>query len=963
MAAAIVLWAASVVVNRLLSDMETIEQAEAEEARKKLEQKNWIDNLQPGKLAPIGAKVPTVFGAKIVPCRLVKQTEAETLAGLAVGDSPVWRKSGLYIFADAVDGVRMFYQKTAENKAILMPLGDNTYREREILAEVGHEPGVGREPSQAYNRQPLFFEINPIDGTFSGRYGHFPKVRTVGVSLGNKSVVNRSITLYEDTDFDGVNDQVVEVKGVSIAQSTSTSFTIFPQGMQSGSALPTKPFVSYRWQGDKEGALTSQDGTYIFVQEDYSTSKHYYPETSWSVNAPEAGDSEEEYQTRDTNAYEELACINIASVNTVGEGGGYTADSGYYVLAERRSVTGLVSSDTRALDSFQAEQKIVYSLLDGYVAYPGDLIGANPAIVMAEILTNTVWGMSTPEAEIDIDSFVEAASILYTENIFINTAVADGDYETILDECANVAEAIIYVSRTTGLITLALLRENQWVDKEFDDTSITSIATMTATRSDEVPKSVAIRYSDDSNMDMVTYVNSNSIGSMSDITLDMPYVNDSSVADKILVRNSRLLTAKSVRATVKVPSGSASDVDPGDVVKFGSVTLGVPTGEYRVLGVADGKADNGEVTLTLVTDTWGNAATPYYVRTEERLNNISAYALPTPSAEAQGATYLEMSNRLGEITDLNSMVTRPFISVMAASPSANHSHFKVPGFSSPDNSAKARFALWGNLANAILASDNSIAVDGLGFLPQFDSIMYIGAEMVQVYGYSENTAGVTSILVRRGCHDTVPVSHLADVRVMQLMLPNNTGVYWMSNLAPVPPVQPPSEYKVITGLFSGEVLSDSEAQYYQWNPVEGNRSTKPPTPVNVRVNGNSYPNTISGDVTISWSHRQHTDDFKSLTPKHFLSLDGTSGGNFYKVTFVMDGGTFTDTTTALGYVVLEANLIAANGGTAPTFIDLTIEGINPSNGSLSWQKYEYSITYGTGLGQGWGFDWGSNWGD
>lgn len=959
---AIVLWAASVVVNRLLSDMETIEQQEAEESRRAEERKNWVENLQPGKLAPIGAKVPTVFGAKIVPCRLVKQTAAETLAGLAIGDAPVWRRSGLYIFADSVDGVRMFYQKAEEAKGVLLPLGDNLYREREVLAEVGHEPGVGREPSEAYNRRPLFFEIDPTDGTFSGRYGHFPKVRTVGVSLGNKSVANRNITTYEDTDFDGVNDQVVEVKGVSIAQSTSTSFTIFPQGMLGGSALPTKPFISYRWQGDKEGTLTNQDGTYIFVQEDYSTSKHYYPETSWSVNAPEAGDSEEEYQARDTNAYEELACINIASVNKVGEGGGYTSDSGYYVLAERRSVTGLIGSDSRALDSFQLEQKVVFSLLEGYIAYPGDLIGANPAIVMAEILTNTVWGMGTPSSELDIDSFVEAASILYTENIFINTAVADGKYETVLDECANVAESIIYVNRSNGLITLALLREDQWVDKEFDDDTISSVDTVTATRSDEVPKSVAVRYSDDASMDMVTYVNSNSIGSMSDLVLDMPYINDSSVADTVLVRNTRLMTAKSVRATIKVPSGSASDVNPGDVVKFGSLTLGIPTGQYRVLGVTDSKADSGDVTLTLVTDTWGNAATPYYVRTEERLNSISSYALPTPSAEAQGATYLEMSNRLGEITDVNSMVTRPFISVMAASPSANHSHFKVPGFSPPINSAKSRFALWGNLANAILPSDNSIAVNGLGFLPQFESIMYIGAEMVQVYGYSEDSAGGTSILVRRGCHDTVPVNHPADVRVMQLMLPNNTGIYWMSNLAPVPPVQPPSEYKVITELFSGEVLSSTEAQYYQWNPAEGNRSTKPPTPVNVRVNGTSYPNVISGDVSITWNHRQHTDDFKSLKPKHFLSLDGTSGGNFYQVTFVMDSGAFTDTTTALGYVVLEANLIAANGGTAPTFIDLTIEGINPSNGSLSWQKYEYSITYGTGAGQGWGFDWGNTWG-
>jgi hypothetical protein len=156
-----------------------------------------------------------------------------------------------------------------------------------------------------------------------------------------------------------------------------------------------------------------------------------------------------------------------------------------------------------------------------------------------------------------------------------------------------------------------------------------------------------------------------------------------------------------------------------------------------------------------------------------------------------------------------------------------------------------------------------------------------------------------------------------------------------------------------------------EVEYNTWNPVEGSRQFLPPTPTNVKVNGSYDPSVLRGDASLTWNHRNHGDDFKSESPKHFLSLDGTTDGNTYRVLFYFDGSETeakSDTTTGLSYTYSSVDMISDNGGVEPLTVRVVIEGLDTGNNNTSWQRYEYVMSYGDNIpGDGWNTDWSNNW--
>lgn len=950
----LLIWAASVVVNRALTAMEE----EAQIAQRKVDlfkqRQDWISSLSPLSSAAVGSDIPVVFGVKLVPGALVRQSSASELAGMTYNDSPMWMRSGLYVFASEVDRVTEVFSKikSVTRGDLIMPLGNYTYRREDWIVTTPKKEGRSKL-SYLYNDTVKQFDFTSI-------YGHYPNIRHTAVLTEQRGAINVEWEKRYDSDLDGVNDSSKTELLASSVMDQSIDFTIFPNGMPGGTILPTKPILSFT-QYEQDPVVSSNPTV--------NADKSYYSNLSWEVQPVVDG----VLKDADVSNYRGYACANIGVLAKSGQHGD---DKSFYFKAERKSVTGLVSSDGyKYLDSLQLEENLTVTVRDSVngtiqVGYPGDMVGANPIVVIAEVLLNAEWGLGLPDTALDVDNFIDAAQVLYDEDIWVNFASSGEPTKYIFDNCATAADMILFTSRDTGLIKVALLREGQDSGLSIADADIVKLSHLTVSRYDDTPSAVDIEYSDDDAQKLVRYSRNNSGGGADAFIIEAPYINSSEVADKVLARASKVLTSRTARVRLEITSNKAivtengfdRSLDVGDVISITFNEYSIPLSKYRVLGITESEQTKGTLALTLVTDTWGNAATPYYERSESILANISDYPVAPGYVRATGSSYLEISHRISP-SNANDMPLRSFVSIEASAPNQEHKYFQVPTFESTEVRAKSEFTVVANLKHELGMTDAYFDLQGFGFFPMLNSLLMIGDEMVRVTNISSREQSAIAF-IDRGCHDTVPASHGVDT-VVTLLKRVQSSRQWYSVISAIPPIGPSSEYKVLTTNKSLVTQELDDVEYQTWNPIEGSRQFLPPTPTNVKVNGTWTPVAIYGDVILTWNYRQHSDDFKSDTPKHFLSLDGTTGGNYYKVTFNLDNGNaiFSDTTTALGYVVLEANLIAANGGVAPTSIDLTIEGYDPSNDNLSWQKYEYSITYGAGTGQGWGFDWGNNWGD
>ena len=91
-----------------------------------------------------------------------------------------------------------------------------------------------------------------------------------------------------------------------------------------------------------------------------------------------------------------------------------------------------------------------------------DVIGdANPAHIIYECLTNTDWGMGSPAAAIDIDSFNAAATTLWAESFGLSMLwTRQSSIQDFVQEVLDHIQGVLFVDPSTGLLTLKLIRDD-----------------------------------------------------------------------------------------------------------------------------------------------------------------------------------------------------------------------------------------------------------------------------------------------------------------------------------------------------------------------------------------------------------------------------------------------------------------------------------------------------------------------
>jgi hypothetical protein len=253
------------------------------------------------------------------------------------------------------------------------------------------------------------------------------------------------------------------------------------------------------------------------------------------------------------------------------------------------------------------------------------LFGMNPAHIIYECYTNREWGRGLLRSKMDDAAFEQAATTLLQEGLGLCLKwVRQTDIDTFVQSVLDHIGAAIYVSKTTGLVTLRLIRADYDPDEipHFDSESglVEVIDTVLGTTAKSV-NSITVKYNDPLlNEERTVTVNNaaalrRSGGVVNAATRNYPGIPTADLALRLGQRDLRVASVALRNAQVKLDR-RAGVVEPGDVIALTDLSRGIKKTVFRVGKTEDGGSLDGTVLLHVVQDVFTLPATTFAAPTQ-----------------------------------------------------------------------------------------------------------------------------------------------------------------------------------------------------------------------------------------------------------------------------------------------------------------------------------------------------------
>lgn len=244
----------------------------------------------------------------------------------------------------------------------------------------------------------------------------------------------------------------------------------------------------------------------------------------------------------------------------------------------------------------------------------------NPACIMYECYTNTIWGRGLNRSQLDGDSFLAAALTLSTEGFGLSLKWnrADG-IDSFIQSILDTIGAAVNVDRTTGLLTMKLLR----ADYVFADLPVFDVNSgiVAITAADIIAPSqqyteCVVTYHDpitdtDRKVKVDNTAASQANGGVSN-QLQKTYVGipTPDLALRVAQRDLRAVTRK-LRTFNFTMDRRGADIYPGDVIRIRDTARNIPDMAVRVATFDDGVYNDGQIKITVIQDVFSLPATSF----------------------------------------------------------------------------------------------------------------------------------------------------------------------------------------------------------------------------------------------------------------------------------------------------------------------------------------------------------------
>lgn len=590
----------------------------------------------------------------------------------------------------------------------------------------------------------------------------------------------------------------------------------------------------------------------------------------------------------------------------------------------------------------------------------GNLINAmNPAHIIYECLTNPVWGRGLNPVQLDETSFISAANVLCREKFGLCIAwTRTEELASFLQNVFNHIGAALYPDRSTGLLTLKLIRQDYTAGDLpiFDYTSgLLSIQDDATTAPDNSHSEIIVNWRDPvTNNARQTRVQ-NLAGTQANQTVtstsvDYIGVPTSDLAARLAQRDLSLQAAGIKRFTL-ILDRRGRKITPAGVFRINVPDRSISNMVLRCGTIEEGPIGSQSIKVVALQDVFGLEATTYVGEP------IRTWTPPDRSLNPVAELRVTEVNYVDEVrvTSVATLATIPVDSgtpvVVAKAPTPLSVQFELMTAGSGEEYADHGSFGWtpaALLGPAISMYDTSMTLTDqylTGSL-EFPTTAWIDDEIVEVTSYNPST-GV--MVIGRGCIDTIPASHSNGARI------------WFPAFAQAADgreftLGEATRLKLLTRT-STAVMALGDATEENWTIIA--RQGKPYVPGDLKIGGTRYGDvgTVIGDVVLTWAHRD-----RITQSDHILVHGDASTGPEASVTYTTrvyahDGTTLVRTTTgitAATWTYTDAMAITDAPGFAAT---IELEAVR--GGIVSFQKYRFTYTRQlTGYGNSYGLSYG-----
>jgi hypothetical protein len=492
------------------------------------------------------------------------------------------------------------------------------------------------------------------------------------------------------------------------------------------------------------------------------------------------------------------------------------------------------------------------------MAVASEIIGANPAHVIYECLTNSEWGAGNGTGLIDDTQFRAAADTFYSEGLGICLHWTQQEQiERFMQLVIDHAGANLVQHPRTGLFQLKPLRGGYDPSSLplFDQSNIVALESFERPSPDEAVNEIAVTYTDTAagpgKKATVKAQNLAAImaaGAVITRKKDYPGFVSPGLAMRAAMRDLRASSTTLAKARLRVNRAAYTLVD-GDLLRLSWPKLGITALVMRVLRVSYGSATDATMTLEVAEDVFGLPAATYAAQQPSGWQSPNTAPAPATLRLVREANYYEAQLVLGSAAAQALDETTGFvIAASARSGSAAALDFGMrtrAGSAAFEERDRSAFAPSGTLSASLSYTATSATVTGLtdASLVQAGRYAQIDAEIVRVDSFDSGTGALT---MGRGVLGTVADEHASDARVWfvdQFFAVDGTERVDGDAV----------DVKVLPRTGQGELAEVSAATD---SVTLDSLIARPYAPGQMRIDGNAYPSTVdAADFEITWKHR------------------------------------------------------------------------------------------------------------
>jgi hypothetical protein len=576
---------------------------------------------------------------------------------------------------------------------------------------------------------------------------------------------------------------------------------------------------------------------------------------------------------------------------------------------------------------------------DDYI--PGG--SCNPAHIIYDIMTDSEIGMGLNPLRINEASFIAAADTLYDENFGLSLILnKQSQVKDFVQTIISHINATLYEEKTSNQWVIKLIREPSQAELDaaavFDETNIVKMVDFERPSFAEMINEVVIKYrpqfsSKDNSLpvqDMASIKNQYGIISQ---TSYYSGIDNATIARRVGLRDVKQYATPLAKGKFNCNRSGAS-IRPGDIIKLSWDDYGIEQFICRVFAVNSGSINSGQVTITYTQDIFTLPLTTYIENQPPIWVNPIGDPVAVENQIFTEMTYYDLIKNLsiGDLNALNSNIS--YVQLFPQKPgniaSADYEYWLSTGtyqqFENGDYSPTAQ------LTNPIGKMDTVIDVDSISadasVIP-VGSYAAIGNEIVIVDGIDTANSQIT---VSRGTIDTLPQDHLAgDI------------LYFGETFAgrDLNPYASGTNISAKALVATTSVLDIDDA--LESSLTTDARQFKPYPPSNIQINALYYPSGVTGDIDVTWAHRDRT----APNLIGFLAGDvGPEAGTQYEITITdLDGPTIIKTetlsTTQLTYT--EADELLDHGQLA-TNVRVELKSLRGGVDSLQTFSHDFTRT-------------------